>query len=318
MVQTGVLEHTMFVYRDGRELAETVAPVVRDHLNAGQRVVVNIPGERMTALQAALGRAANSIEWTDTYAWRPHPARRLHAIEQLVEVQRARKGQKVLFVGECAWPPSPEVLVREWERFEVILSATLTGAPASMLCLYDASVLARSIIERARQTHPQHGCGCTIANPRYVDTVTALKSLAPEDLEVPWHATRLTRVREARAARAFVANQLVSSNLRHDQREDLIVIASELVANSLKADADEVSVAVWASDDGVALQIDDDGQGISDPFAGYHRPERDATGGRGLWMARQLCDVVEISSRPRHTAVRALQVPGLFSRASST
>lgn len=317
-MQTSILDHTMFVYREADELVEAIAPVLRDALGARQRVVVNIRDERMAPLSAALGDAASRIEWSDTYAWMPHPARRLHAIEELVEAQRAQGGQGLFFVGECAWPRAPESLVREWERFDVVLSETLTGAPASMLCLYDASVLGPSIIEHARQTHPQHGCGPTmIANPRYTDAVTALKRLAPGDLAVPEGAPCLMQVREARAARAFVATYLKRTDLQHDQREDLIVVTSELVTNSLKAAAEEISVAVWESDGGVAVQVDDDGRGISDPFAGHHRPQREATGGRGLWMARQLCDVVEISSRPNRTAVRAIQILERSSQASS-
>lgn len=307
----------MFVYRSSDELAQSLAPVLRAHLEAGQRVVVNIRGEQIAPLSATLGDAAGRIEWTDTYAWVPHPARRLHAIEELIEKQRSPASQGVLFVGECAWPRSPVALVREWERFDVVLSETLTGAPASMLCLYDASMLAPSIIERARLTHPQHGCGRTIANPRFTDTVNALNGLAPQDLEVPERAPRLSHVKEARAARVFVSECLKHTDLRYDQRDDLVVVTSELVANSLKATADEISVAVWESDDGVAVQVDDDGQGINDPFAGYHRPVREATSGRGLWMARQLCDVIEISSRPHRTAVRAIQIPGQSSHASS-
>ncbi|MDA8296055.1 MAG: sensor histidine kinase [Actinomycetota bacterium] len=317
-MQTSILDHTMFVYREADELVEALTPVLRDALGAGQRVVVNIRDERTAPLSAALGDTASRIEWTDTYAWMPHPARRLRAIEELVEAQRAQGDQGLLFVGECAWPRAPESLVREWERFDVILNESLSGAPASMLCLYDASVLAPSIIDRARQTHPQHGCGPRIiANPHCTDTVTALRRLAPGDLVVPEDAPCLGQVREARAARAFVAEHLKPTDLQQDQREELIVVTSELVANSLKAAAETVSVAVWERDGAIAVQVDDDGRGISDPFAGYHRPEREATGGRGLWMARQLCDVVEISSRPDRTAVRAIQVLARSSQASS-
>ncbi|WP_425387325.1 ATP-binding protein [Embleya scabrispora] len=44
---------------------------------------------------------------------------------------------------------------------------------------------------------------------------------------------------------------------------------------------------------------------IVDPLAGRHRPAPDQDGGRGLWMANQLCDLVQIrSTKATGTTVR--------------
>ena len=40
------------------------------------------------------------------------------------------------------------------------------------------------------------------------------------------------------------------------------------------------------------------------PLAGRLRPPPTQEGGRGLWLANQLCDLVQIRSRPGRTTVR--------------
>jgi anti-sigma regulatory factor (Ser/Thr protein kinase) len=55
-------------------------------------------------------------------------------------------------------------------------------------------------------------------------------------------------------------------------------------------------VLLWAEDDRVICEVRDHGFGLTDPLAGYRLPELDSTSGRGLWLARQLVDLVEVRS----------------------
>ena len=43
---------------------------------------------------------------------------------------------------------------------------------------------------------------------------------------------------------------------------------------------------------------------IEEPLVGRRRPEPGARGGHGLWMANQLCDLVQLRSRRSGTSVR--------------
>jgi anti-sigma regulatory factor (Ser/Thr protein kinase) len=44
-------------------------------------------------------------------------------------------------------------------------------------------------------------------------------------------------------------------------------------------------------------EIRDDGR-IGDPLIDRRRPHADQRGGRGLWIANQLCDLVQLRSLP--------------------
>ncbi len=53
------------------------------------------------------------------------------------------------------------------------------------------------------------------------------------------------------------------------------------------------SFACWHTDDTVTCEIHDTGH-IEDPLVGRVRPELGQTNGHGLWMANQLCDLVQV------------------------
>ena len=43
---------------------------------------------------------------------------------------------------------------------------------------------------------------------------------------------------------------------------------------------------------------------IDDPLVGRQAPDTEQLGGRGLWLAHQLCDLVELRSGPDGTVLR--------------
>jgi anti-sigma regulatory factor (Ser/Thr protein kinase) len=47
-----------------------------------------------------------------------------------------------------------------------------------------------------------------------------------------------------------------------------------------------------------------DGGQLSDPLVGRRRPSSDQIGGRGLWIANQLCDLVQVRSSDEGAVVR--------------
>ena len=54
---------------------------------------------------------------------------------------------------------------------------------------------------------------------------------------------------------------------------------------------------IWHQDGEIVFEVSDAGEGIQDALAGQLAPPRPASGGRGLWLTRLLCDAVEIRER---------------------
>jgi anti-sigma regulatory factor (Ser/Thr protein kinase) len=60
---------------------------------------------------------------------------------------------------------------------------------------------------------------------------------------------------------------------------------------------------VWREGKKLLIDFEDRGT-IEEPLAGRLHPAADQHGGRGLWLANQLCDLVQIRSGALGTTVR--------------
>jgi anti-sigma regulatory factor (Ser/Thr protein kinase) len=76
-----------------------------------------------------------------------------------------------------------------------------------------------------------------------------------------------------------------------------------VAANTLRHTNSSGTLAIWHDGDEIVAEIHDEGK-ITDPAAGQRRPAADATGGHGLWLVRQVCDLVELRSDQSGTTIR--------------
>ena len=82
-----------------------------------------------------------------------------------------------------------------------------------------------------------------------------------------------------------------------------MLCADELAANSLLHGGGRGELRVWRDGAALVCEVSDTGT-IDDPLAGRRVPSLDRVGGRGLWLANQLCDLVQLRSGPAGTVVR--------------
>jgi anti-sigma regulatory factor (Ser/Thr protein kinase) len=128
--------------------------------------------------------------------------------------------------------------------------------------------------------------------------VAGTLSTPPDDAEAFRYQANLAEVR------MFTAAQALRAGLPPGRANDLVIAVAELAANTLIHTSGPGTLTIWATDDGVICQVQDQGQ-ITDPQAGMARPAPDAAGGgRGLWAVYQVCDQVEISTGQAGTTIR--------------
>jgi anti-sigma regulatory factor (Ser/Thr protein kinase) len=112
--------------------------------------------------------------------------------------------------------------------------------------------------------------------------------------------------------RALVLKHAREAGLAEGRANDLVLAVSEVAANTLRHTQSSGTLAMWHDEDEVVCEIHDEGT-IADPLVGSRRPAPDANGGHGLWIVRQVCDLVELTSNATGTTVRmhmALRPPG--------
>jgi anti-sigma regulatory factor (Ser/Thr protein kinase) len=95
----------------------------------------------------------------------------------------------------------------------------------------------------------------------------------------------------------------VAAGLGADPSDDLELAVDEIAANSLLHGGGRGVLRIWVEGSSLVCEVADDGV-ITDPLVGRREPALDRTGGRGLWLANQLCGLVQIRSGAAGTTVR--------------
>jgi anti-sigma regulatory factor (Ser/Thr protein kinase) len=112
--------------------------------------------------------------------------------------------------------------------------------------------------------------------------------------------------------RALVLQQARLAGLTEGRANDLVLAVSEVAANTLRHTRSAGTLAIWHDGREVVCEIRDEGT-IADPLAGMRKPPPGASGGHGLWLVRQVCDLVELTSNANGTTIRmhmGLRPPG--------
>lgn len=284
-------------------LAGTV-PFVRDGLDAGEAVLVAVPGRRAALLEEALGADGASVRFADMERLGRNPGRIIPAWRDFVDEHTA-EGRGVRGIGEPVWPERTSEELDECRRHEALLNLAFGDSPSwTLMCPYDTSTLAEEVVDEAFRTHPVVWDGA-----RRVESVVyagAWVGEAPDEdlLPPPADAARMSFGRDdVVAVRALVSRHADAAGLPYDRAADIVLAASEAATNSVLHGGGSGELAVWQDGAAVVCEVRDRGR-IADPLAGRRRPSIQALDGRGLWIVHQLCDLVEVRNLPQGTVVR--------------
>jgi serine/threonine-protein kinase RsbW len=103
--------------------------------------------------------------------------------------------------------------------------------------------------------------------------------------------------------RHAVASAAASAGLTGDRLDDFVVAVNELLTNAVRHGGGAGRVELWREDGAVVCEVSDRGAGLEQPDLPM-LPAPDVPGGRGLWLAGELADELEIESGEQGTAVR--------------
>jgi anti-sigma regulatory factor (Ser/Thr protein kinase) len=156
------------------------------------------------------------------------------------------------------------------------------------------------------RTHPHvaggHGAG--VPSPRWEDGAAWPDPLAGELRTRPADVSEFRfEIDALHELRGFVARAAAGAGLSDERAEDLILAASEVAANSIVHGGGSGRAHAWSERGALHFESRDGGR-IADPLVGRTRPTPTQSKGRGLWMANQLCDLVQIRSSEDGTVVR--------------
>jgi anti-sigma regulatory factor (Ser/Thr protein kinase) len=285
--------HPALLYRDTDEYLDATVPFVRDGLAAGEPVAVAVPTANLASLRKALGADEERVVWRDMTVAGRNPGAIIPTL--LLAFAKAHAGRRVRIIGEPIWAGRTSAEYPACAQHEALINAAFAGRDATILCPYDISALDPAWVDDAHRTHPvMETATLRWDSPRFTDPV-AVAALFNQPLpEPPADAASVTvDLFTVRGARRFAAEQATLAGLPAARIPDLALAVNELAANSIRHGGGSGKMAVWVEDDQLVCQLHDDGF-LTDPHAGRIPPPFPSSGGRGLLMVNQLCDLVRI------------------------
>jgi anti-sigma regulatory factor (Ser/Thr protein kinase) len=302
-VSQHALEHPAFVYRSLDEFIAYAVPFVRQGVAEGEPVFGVVGQAELEALRSEVGMNGARLE--DTNTWHPVPATRLRAFHRYVTGSLERGAERVRLIDEPLWPDRPPGSALEWARYESVLNDVLAPFPVTLVCTYDGSRLRPEVVADARRTHPVVSTnGTTGPSADFEDPSSLLARWTARLTPVPDGAESMLPPFDPAPARAFVRERAGRAGVAEPRSMDLALAASEILANAAAHGAGPTAFRTWVDGDHLVCQIDDAGAGLADPFAGYRPPGTEQRSGRGLWLARQVVDLMQIAPGPGGTSVR--------------
>jgi anti-sigma regulatory factor (Ser/Thr protein kinase) len=229
------------------------------------------------------------VRFVDMHGLGRNPARIIPFLREFLDDHG--DGGALRGIGEPVWRQRTAAEIDECQRHEVLLDHAFGhGRAWALVCPYDRSGLDDAVLDFASHSH---------SDPR--------PAPAPFDGPLTGMPSRAERMEFARsdlhAVRALVAAQAAAAGLSPRRAEALVTAASELAANSVLHGGGGGTLGVWVAEGRLMVEAVDAGT-IAEPLVGRVQPEVTQLGGRGLWLANQLCDLMQIRSGSGGTRVR--------------
>jgi anti-sigma regulatory factor (Ser/Thr protein kinase) len=296
--------HEAFFYADLGEFLDQACGFVRDGLERDEAVLVATGGERLAALRQLFGGEPD-VGLADMVEVGHNPARIIPLWRDFLD-GNAAAGRAVRGIGEPIWAGRSDAELAECHQHEALLNVAFAEGPGwRLLCPYDVTALAPDVVQQARGTHPVLLEAGRVHASDVFHREAARRALRHWPLPPPPESATAVGFGGGDLAevRRLVLAFCLAEGLDRDRADDLVLCADELAANSLLHGGGHGELTVWRDHDAVVCEVNDAGT-IEDPLAGRRAPSLDRIGGRGLWLANQLCDLVQLRSGAAGTVVR--------------
>jgi anti-sigma regulatory factor (Ser/Thr protein kinase) len=297
--------HEALMYEGVEQFAAGVLPFIREGLEAEEPMMVAVGTERISLLRDELGDDADAVQFVNMTELGRNPGRIIPAWEDFLVEQR-RNGDPIRGIGEPIWAGrSAEELV-ECQLHESLLNVAFADSKNfRLLCPYDRSALDGAVVHEACCSHPavvDGGERQASASYRRGDALLApfTAPLPPPRGIVDALAFDRDTLQEMRA---LVGRRGARAGLDGDRNADFVLAVNEAATNSVRHAGGRGVLRAWQEGDAVICEVKDQGV-VDDPLVGRRRPTRHQSGGWGVYLAHQVCDLVQLRSGQPGTVVR--------------
>ena len=293
--------HEALLYRDDAEYLGTVVPFLREGVERGEHVLAAVVEPVRGRIREQLGAAAADVTFVDVTGPGASPARIMPALTQLVDAHQ-QDGRAVRVLGQPMQPGRRAVETAEWRLLEGLVNLVVPpDAPLWLICPYDAATGDPEVVGHAAHSHP-----VLLENGDYRGSTGYTGALyveelfrrplppPPADAEIrPFRRDDIGEVANRVLAAAFRAG------LGPERSHRLAAAARELASDATAGDA--AVLRLWVTDDAVVCEVSD--AAVATPVVG-RVPATTRAGRKGLWLANQTSDLIQVRSGDAGTTVR--------------
>lgn len=302
--------HRAAIYDSQSELVQIAVPLVEQARRRGSPVVL--------AVATSTERLIRDVVGSDGLVRLATPDQELRRSGQTVASRRARELRELTdrdgpIVVIAQHDPDLNLLDgRTWVETDAAMNIALTAMPVTMTCLY-RDPLDPVLAAAARWNHPLwvHGDGSVGENPDHREPAAVLIAcpagaptpLGSADRELTFTPWQLIDLREAvgQAARA--------AGLSRERADDFVLAVNEVAGNAVEHGYGTGLLQLWLRPRLLTCEVHDSGV-LDDPLPGMRLPHPAEHRGRGVWIARQLCDLLHVWADHDGTHVRLQTATG--------
>ena len=311
--RNGDFFHQALIYEGPEGFLEAAEPFVREGIEEGEPILVRVRADNAEKLRESLGADSDMADIDSADGFYETPTRTRHKLLDWATAN-VDHGERARVLGEPPWPLDFEAGVREWERQEAVINVVFQGVPLTFACAYDAGSLPEGIVGSAEATHPlimrpaKRDRSPAYSRPEFfceqLNAQTPVRSGAPT-VQMPFDVDNLD------AVRTLVSDEGAAAGLGGERLMDHTLAVDEVATNAILHGASPARLKLWRMPAEVVWEVSDTGPGIRDPLAGQIAPDPAALRGRGLWMARMICDALEFRTDTDGTVVLHFALPQL-------
>jgi len=294
--------HECQLYRGIDEFVVAIVPFVQDGLERGQQVMVAVAEPRLRALRDALGDDAHRVVFADMAELGRNPALIIPAWREFAATSG---GRPIRGVGEPIWAGRSDAEIVECQFHEALLNLAVTDqTPLWLLCPYDIDSLGDTVIVEALRSHPFVVESDTETGNRHYGGAAHARSLFAAELPAPTAPTTAIHFDDERHGE--VATKILRFAAAAGipaQRSAKLATAIDELATAGWRDAGNVQIRLWREAGDAVCEVGDRGM-VDDPLIGRASSLRPQSRERGIRLANELCDLVQVRSNSSGTTVR--------------
>jgi anti-sigma regulatory factor (Ser/Thr protein kinase) len=247
-------------------------------------------------LRDDLGSSADQVQFVDMVETGGNPARIIPFWQRVLD---QHPGRSITGIGEPAYFGRTATELDEARLHEALLNLAFEDSgPFQLRCPYDASLVSSSL--DPVENHPwmvdadADGYSPGIAEQMFRTPLPG----------VPENAGRIDfELRDLTKLRYWVNAHARLHGMSAERVDDLALALHEVCTNSIQFGGGHGTLSLWITDGSLICEVADKGL-IDDLLVGRVLPPVEGLGGRGVWLANQLCDLVQIRSGAIGTQVR--------------